>query len=129
GLPQRRRAGVGRLRGNGGERVLSPARRRRTEVSLLVLPPVAMLAAVAGDAPVAVRSCVAAVFFLESPGLAVLAPARFRWELELAVLGPSSLAVTTVVSVALFFAHARSPLSAVAILAVCCAAGALGVAA
>jgi hypothetical protein len=88
-----------------------------------------MVAALAGDAPVLWRSCVAAVFFLVSPGLAVLAPARFRWEVELALLVPTSLAVTTVVSVALFFVGVWSPLTAVASLSACGAAGALGVAA
>jgi len=85
-----------------------------------------MAAAVTGNAPVALRSSVAAVFFLVSPGLAVLAPARFRWELELALLVPASLAVTTVVSVSLFFAGAWSPLSAGATLTACSLAGALG---
>lgn len=58
----------------------------------------------------------AAFFFLLCPGLAVLTPARFALEVELALVVPVSLAVTALVSVALFFAGLWSGPLAVGVL-------------
>jgi hypothetical protein len=93
--------------------VLTDAGRRHIETAFLVLPPIALICAMVGDAPIGWRASAAAVFFLVSPGLAVLAPARFRWELELAMLLPTSLAMTTLVSLALFYAGVWTPTLAV----------------
>ena len=65
----------------------------------------------------AVQAGAAAFFFLLCPGLALLAPARFRLELELALVVPVSLAITALVSLALFFAGLwTSPVSVVVLI-------------
>jgi hypothetical protein len=109
--------------------VLTNSGRRRIEAAFLVLPPIALISAMVGGVPIVWRSAVAAVFFLVSPGLAVLAPARFRWQLELAILVPTSLAMTSLVSSALFYAGVWTPMLAVVCLSALCAIGALGAAA
>lgn len=103
--------------------------RRHLEAAFLVLPPIGLIWAMVVGAPVAWRSPVAAVFFLVSPGLAVLAPARFRWEIELAMLVPTSLAMTSLVSLALFYAGVWTPMLSVVCLSAACAIGVLGAAA
>lgn len=109
--------------------MLTDSDRRHIEAAFVVLPPITLICVMVGDAPVAWRSAVAAVFFLVSPGLAVLAPARFRWEIELAMLLPTSLAMTSLVSLALFYAGVWSPTLAVVCLSVVCVLGVLGSAA
>jgi hypothetical protein len=109
--------------------MLTDTGRRHIETAFLVLPPIALLWAMVGQAPIPWRASVAAVFFLISPGLAVLAPARFRWELELAMLIPTSLAVTTLVSLALFYAGVWTPALSVIALSAVCAVGVLSAAA
>ena len=96
------------------------------EAAFVLLPPIALIWVMVGDAPSAWRPAVAAVFFLISPGLAVLAPARFRWELELAILLPTSLAMTSLVSLALFYAGVWTPMLTVVCLSAVCAIGFLG---
>jgi hypothetical protein len=108
--------------------VLTDAGRRHIETAFLVLPPIALICAMVVDAPIGWRASAAAVFFLVSPGLAVLAPARFRWELELAMLLPTSLAMTTLVSLALFYAGVWTPTLAVVCLSAGCAVGVLSAA-
>ena len=108
--------------------MLTDAGRRHIETAFLVLPPIALICAMVGDAPIGWRASAAAVFFLVSPGLAVLAPARFRWELELAMLLPTSLAMTTLVSLALFYAGVWTPTLAVVCLSAGCAVGVLSAA-
>jgi hypothetical protein len=109
--------------------MLTDTGRRHIETAFLVLPPIVLLWAMAGHAPIPWRASAAAVFFLISPGLAVLAPARFRWELELAMLLPTSLAMTSLVSLALFYAGVWTPTLSVIALSVVCAVGVLGAAA
>lgn len=103
--------------------MLTDKGRRQVEAAFVVLPTTALIGVLVGGAPVAVRLAVAAVFFLVSPGLAVLAPARFRLELELAMLLPTSLATTSLVSLALFYAGVWTPPLTVACLAALCALG------
>ena len=108
--------------------MLTDAGRRGIETAFLVLPPIALGCAMVADAPIGWRAPAAAVFFLVSPGLAVLAPARFRWELELAMLLPTSLAMTTLVSLALFYAGVWTSTLAVVCLSAGCAVGVLSAA-
>jgi hypothetical protein len=103
--------------------MLTDKARRHVETALMVLPPLAVFGVMIGDAPVAWRSAVAGVFFLVSPGLAVLAPARFRLEVELAMLLPTSIATTSLVSLVLFYAGVWTPMSTLACLAGLCALG------
>jgi hypothetical protein len=103
--------------------VLTDLGRRRVEAAFVVLPTIALIGVMVGGAPIAWRFAAAAVFFLVSPGLAVLAPARFRLELELAVLLPTSLATTSLVSLALFYGGIWTPALTVACLAGLCALG------
>ena len=100
--------------------------RRQVEAAFVVLPTAALIGVTAGGAPVAWRIAVAAVFFLVSPGLAVLIPAQFRLEIELAMLLPASLAMTTLVSLALFYAGVWTPTLTVVCLSAVCAVGILG---
>jgi hypothetical protein len=106
----------------GGD-VLTDLGRRKVEAAFVVLPTTALIGVMVGGAPVAWRFAVAAVFFLVSPGLAVLAPARFRLELELAMILPTSLATTSLVSLALFYGGVWTPALTVACLAALCALG------
>jgi hypothetical protein len=96
------------------------------ETAFVVLPTTAVIGVMVAGAPVAWRSAVALVFFIVSPGLAVLIPARFRLELELAMILPTSLAMTSLVSLALFYAGAWTPTLTVVCLAAVCAFGVLG---
>jgi hypothetical protein len=105
--------------------VLTASGRRQIEAALIVVPPIAVLSVMVGNTPVPWRSAVAAVFFLVSPGMAVLAPVRFRWEIELTMLFPTSLATTSLVSLGLFYAGVWTPTLAVVCLCVVCAVGVL----
>ncbi|MEP6664966.1 MAG: hypothetical protein ABJA81_00845 [Nocardioidaceae bacterium] len=109
--------------------MLTSGRRRHLETGFVVLPPIAVIWAITGEAPIAWRGSIAAVFFLVSPGLAVLSPARLRWELELAMLLPTSAAMTTLVSLALFYAGVWTPTLTVIALSAVCAVGVLSAAA
>ncbi len=106
----------------GGD-VLTDKGRRQVEAALIIVPTIALIGVTVGGAPVAWRFPVAAVFFLVSPGLAVLAPARFRLELELAMVVPTSVATTSLLSLALFYGGVWTPALAVACLAGLCALG------
>jgi hypothetical protein len=106
--------------------VLTDKGRRQVEAAFVVLPTTAVIGVMVAGAPVAWRSAVAVVFFLVSPGLAVLIPARFRLELELAMLLPTSLAMTSLVSLALFYAGVWTPTLTVVCLSAVCAVGVLG---
>jgi hypothetical protein len=105
--------------------VLTDSGRRQIEAALIVVPPIALLWVMVGNAPVPWRSTVAAVFFLVSPGMAVLAPARFRWEIELTMLFPTSLATTSLVSLGLFYGGVWTPTLTVACLCAVCVVGVL----
>jgi hypothetical protein len=105
--------------------VLTASGRRQIEAALIVVPPIALLWVMVGNAPVPWRSAVAAVFFLVSPGMAVLAPVRFRLEIELTMLFPTSLATTSLVSLGLFYGGVWTPTLAVVCLCAVCAVGVL----
>jgi hypothetical protein len=105
----------------------APLHRREAELVLLVASPAALVVAMVADAPQSWRATVAAVFFLLGPGLAVVAPMHLRFDLELALTVPVSLAVTSLVSLPLFYLELWSGGLAVAVLVAICAAGALTV--
>ena len=84
--------------------MLTESRRVMIERVVMVGGSAAMAGAYAADIGGAAQAAAAALFFLVCPGLALLAPARFALAVELALLVPVSLAVTALVSVALFFA-------------------------
>ncbi len=83
--------------------MLTESQRVMIERVLMLGGSAALAAAYAADVGGAVQAGAAALFFLVCPGLALLAPARFALAVELALLVPVSLAVTALVSVALFF--------------------------
>ena len=83
--------------------MLTESRRVVIERVVMLGSSAALAAAYASGIGGAVQAAAAALFFLVCPGLALLAPARFALMLELALLVPVSLAVTALVSVALFF--------------------------
>jgi hypothetical protein len=103
--------------------MLTETARRQTEAAFVILPPIALIGVIVGEAPVAWRAAVASVFFLVSPGLAVLAPARFRLEIELAMLLPTSLSTTTLVSLGLFYTGDWTPMLTIGCLTLICAVG------
>jgi hypothetical protein len=105
----------------------SPPHRRAAELVLLVASPAALVVAMVADAPQPWRATAAAVFFLLAPGLAVVAPMQLRLDLELALTVPVSLAMTSLASLPLFYLEVWSGGSAVAVLVVICAGGALAV--
>ena len=83
--------------------MLTESRRLMIERVVLLGGSAALVAAYASGVGGAVQAAAAALFFLVCPGLALLAPARFALAIELALLVPVSLAITALVSVALFF--------------------------
>jgi hypothetical protein len=83
--------------------MLTESRRMMIERAVMLGGSAAMAGAYAAGIGGAVQAAAAALFFLVCPGLALLAPARFALAVELALLVPVSLAVTALVSVALFF--------------------------
>jgi hypothetical protein len=83
--------------------MLTESRRVIIERMVMLGGSAALAGAYAAGIGGAVQAAVAALFFLVCPGLALLAPARFALAVELALLVPVSLAVTALVSVALFF--------------------------
>lgn len=111
-----------------GRDMLTGGGRQGVETAAMLLPSLAVTGTRLAEVPVAWQSAAAAVFFVVSPGMAVLAPARFRWEIELAVLVPTSLAVTSLVSLALFEARIWTPTLMVVALSALCAVGIVGVA-
>jgi hypothetical protein len=105
----------------------SPRHRREAELVLLVASSAALVVATVADAPQPWRATVAAVFFLLGPGLAVVAPMQLRFDLELALTVPVSLAMTSLASLPLFYLEVWSGGLAVAVLVAVCAGGALAV--
>ena len=83
--------------------MLTESRRAMVERVVMLGGSAALAAAYASGVGGAGQAAAAGVFFLICPGLALLAPARFALAVELALLVPVSLAVTALVSVALFF--------------------------
>lgn len=104
--------------------MLRAGSRRDAELAAILLPTAALALCMAGEAPAPWRPGAAAVFFLVAPGLAVLAPLRLRLDLELALTVPVGLAVTSLLSLPLFFLRAWSGGSAVAVLVAVCVLGA-----
>jgi hypothetical protein len=105
--------------------MLTSPSRSAAELVLLVVSPTALVLCMVTDAPPPWRATAAAVFFLLAPGLGVLAPLNLRIDLELALTVPISLAVTSLVSMPLFYLRIWSGSLAVAVLVVVCARGAL----
>jgi hypothetical protein len=105
--------------------LISIAQRRAGELLLLVLSPISLVVMMVNDSPQPWRASAAAVFFLLAPGIGVLAPMHYRLDLELALAVPVSLAVTSLVSLPLFYLGLWSGGAAVAVLMVVCARGAL----
>ena len=83
--------------------MLTESRRVMVERTVMLGGSAALAAAYASGVGGPVQAGAAAVFFLLCPGLALLAPARFALGVELALVVPLSLALTALVSVALFF--------------------------
>lgn len=103
----------------------SPSPRRTAELFLLVVSPTGLVLTMVTDAPQPWRATTAVVFFLLAPGLGVLAPMHLRIDLELAMTVPVSLALTSLVSLPLFYLQIWSGGMAVALLVAVCVGGAL----
>ena len=96
--------------------MLSDSQRVMVERAVMLVGSAVLAAAYASGIGGPVQAGAAALFFLLCPGLALLAPARFQLGVELALIVPVSLAVTALVSVALFFMGVWSSPLAVAVL-------------